>query len=587
MLYFLAAWTILGLAGWLVGIALLSQLSSNCFSQRGDRSIAALWLGLVVLAVALLATSLVLPLSPLIGGLVTAALVTVSLWPRAVRQEALNWRSQLSPGRVLGFAALALAIAAITTRQVTWIDTGIYHYGIIRWLSEFGTVPGLALLKKQFGFASAWFALAAPLNPVGLGGRVSALTNGFAFLLAVAHLWVGWTQSLTTQAKLSDWFATLFFGIVLPPLLLTHLLSVVSVSPSPDIPVIFLTGVVTWSILVVSQPQAQSEAAVSQGALEPELIPLTLAAGALTMKLTALPVLFIAILFYLLAKPFGYRRLLVGSAALGVLLLPMLLFSVVTSGCPLYPSTFLCLDLPWSQTIEEARQVAEVTRGWGTWFGAAPAGVSATLWLFWQWFNSIGSSKLIVLCIGLSIVSMVYVFRMIGPLQNWGPLWVLALAVVGTAFMMLQSPLLRFGIGYIVLLPVLSLAILFHQKLQAPWMRWGERFKVSQIVRHARSRWQSGVLLFLGTVLIVAFSQSSLRSRLVLPPPLPQAKVTPAQVNNVAYFSPQNSKGACWATELPCSPQPSEDIQLRDPDRGIAAGFVRKPIHNSVNTEPQ
>ncbi|HEY9862112.1 MAG TPA: hypothetical protein V6D16_21640, partial [Candidatus Obscuribacterales bacterium] len=68
------------------------------------------------------------------------------------------------------------------------------------------------------------------------------------------------------------------------------------------------------------------------------------------------------------------------------------------------------------------------------------------------------------------------------------------------------------------------------------------------------------------------------RSRLVLPPPLPRVKVLQQQVNNLVYFSPQNSKGACWAAALPCSPEPAEDIWLRNSSRGMQAGFIRQPL---------
>ena len=40
-----------------------------------------------------------------------------------------------------------------------------------------------------------------------------------------------------------------------------------------------------------------------------------------------------------------------------------------------------------------------------------------------------------------------------------------------------------------------------------------------------------------------------------------------------AYFS---TKGLCWAAALPCAFELQEDIKLRDPDRAIKAGFVRK-----------
>jgi hypothetical protein len=573
MLYFIATWAVLGAASWVIGTALLHLLSANCFEQLGARRFAALWLGLVVMAVTLLGTSLVLPLSPVVGGLVVTSLVAAALLLPKVRHEALSLRLSLSLPVFWGTAIVTLAIAIFMTRQVTWIDTGIYHYGTIRWLAEYGTVPGLALLKKQFGFASAWFALAAPLNPVNLAGRVSALTNGFALLLAIFHFFFSLAQSLTVRARLSDWFVAFFFGLVLPPLLGTHLLSVILVSPSPDIPVIFLTGVVAWSILITSAQPSPPLTVESERELMPELIPLILAAGAVTMKLTALPLLLIAGLFYLLAKPFKAKRLLVGGVVLVGLLLPMLLFSITTSGCPLYPSAFLCLDLPWSQTSEEAHQMAEVTRGWGTWFGSSPTGVPAALWLFWQWFNAIGSSKLIVLLIVLSLFSVIYVIQVKLPQQNRGHLWILGLAALGVSFLMLQAPLLRFGIGYVVLLPVLALAILFHVKLQARCTQLAELLTASQ---WGKKYWWSSGLLAASALLVILLSQSPARSHLVLPPPLPQAKVLPQQINNVVYFSPQNAKGACWAAALPCSPEPAKNVWLRNSSSGIAAGFIRR-----------
>ncbi|MGB7441936.1 MAG: hypothetical protein WA919_12765 [Coleofasciculaceae cyanobacterium] len=53
-------------------------------------------------------------------------------------------------------------------------------------MSEFGAVPGIALIHHIFSFTSSWFALAAPLNAEVFGSHDSAVTNGFIFFIAIA-----------------------------------------------------------------------------------------------------------------------------------------------------------------------------------------------------------------------------------------------------------------------------------------------------------------------------------------------------------------------------------------------------------------
>ena len=66
---------------------------------------------------------------------------------------------------------------------------------------------------------------------------------------------------------------------------------------------------------------------------------------------------------------------------------------------------------------------------------------------------------------------------------------------------------------------------------------------------------------------------NNLKYSLLLPPQLPSAQVVQKQVNDVTYFY---TEGLCWAAKLPCAFELQEDIKLRDPARGIKAGFVRK-----------
>src|SRR5262249_829196 len=111
-----------------------------------------------------------------------------------------------TPALILSFITLLIAVSYVTTQVVTWYYTGGYHFGIIKWLSRHGAVPGLALLYYGFGYTSSWFALAASFNDWILDGRLSVLSGGFAFLMLVLHLWLCLTRIFADRAKGEDWF---------------------------------------------------------------------------------------------------------------------------------------------------------------------------------------------------------------------------------------------------------------------------------------------------------------------------------------------------------------------------------------------
>ena len=62
-------------------------------------------------------------------------------------------------------------------------DTGLYHAQAIRWIEEYGVVPGLANLHSRFGYNSASFALSAFFSETWLIGRL--ITAWLDFCAAV------------------------------------------------------------------------------------------------------------------------------------------------------------------------------------------------------------------------------------------------------------------------------------------------------------------------------------------------------------------------------------------------------------------
>ncbi|NES72635.1 MAG: hypothetical protein F6K24_49295, partial [Okeania sp. SIO2D1] len=282
MLYFIIVWIFLTITCLTIGTALLNISKADCFDRLGDRLIISVWLGIVSLCVSLLATSLILPLSTLVGSAVAILLISLSLLSPITRKELNQFRSIISPKILVGFFSLAVIIAAFTSQKIIWFDTGLYHFGSIGWLSEYGAVPGVALINPKFGFTSSWFALAAPLIPKFLAGRVGAITNGFIFLIATCQFLITLTQLWKNTSRFSDWFLTITTGIVLSIYTITALAgSPIVISFSADVAITLLIIITAWSFLIISH---QNHRKINQDnyknyAFDARIIPLILSAG--------------------------------------------------------------------------------------------------------------------------------------------------------------------------------------------------------------------------------------------------------------------------------------------------------------------
>lgn len=607
MLYFLTVWT--GLLGvcLAIGFRVLSGVAPDIASgaasgvssdivldadrglRLGDRAIVAAWLGLVLLSISLLLVAIALPLSPMVGAGVVFAWLWVSFALRSVRRDVLAGVQALPLFAWVGYGVCAISIALFSTQPVTWIDTGLYHYGLIRWFSEYGVTPGLALINKQFGFMSAWFAIAAPLNPVWLNGRASGLMNGFVLLLLLLQTVLTGARILTHRARYSDWFLAGFSVCVLGLLTQTKLLSVIAVSASPDIPVVALIVVTAWSFLLFPSRE-NLDRKPNQIRDNSALIPLMLAVGAASMKLTALPLLVVSAGYCLFVHAFGWLRLWKISLLTLALWLPFLTSEILVSSCPLYPAKVLCFKLPWARPAETLAQLAAASHGWGNWYGNPPTGVNRTLWLIQQWVQSNASSQFSAVLIVLSVFAAFYLLlrRSLPPLS--GRLWVfLTLAIVGIVFMLLKAPLFRFGMGYLLLLPMLCVSVGTSTSISmnsavgrltvGAFRWWGGLIFLRRL---CSKRWMFLVALVsvLGAIALSSTTHEAahevISQQHFLPPPLPDVSVNTQRVNGIDYRLTEDNRGRCWAASLPCVNVIDPNVVLRHPDKGMGHGFRQR-----------
>ena len=607
MLYFLLSWCLLLGVSLLLGSVVFADLRPGRLDRLLDRVLIAIWLGLGVTAIVLLLVSYVTPLSPVVG---LALFVTVMIrsavqWDdlkAAIVPETLGVALQVSPIQLskrvlLGAGLVTVGLAAWLDRPVVWNDTGYYHYSLIQWLGTYGTVPGLSLLFNNLGFTSAWFALATPFNPVMFEGRAVAVTNGFAFLLLLGQ-WAIAVRSVfqrgKQQPRLADYFSVIWGALLIPVTLFMKPLSEILISPSPDLPVTILVGAIAWVMLLVGDRAEESSFKLIDS--RDRLIPVMFAVMAVSFKLIALPLLPITLLFALWRQPMRVW-LMTGLVTLCGLL-PLIVGNLITSGCPLYPGNILCLDLPWTPAKSAIAQVAQGTHGWTTWYGTPPPGANPWLWSLGAWWSSSSKEKITAIGIILALVSTLGVMgvavigrsgmkvkSLMRKLDSCPELWVSVMGVLGIGFVMLTSPFFRFSVPYILTLLAMSGAVVWSTvETKAGIDRSSIPLRTqpsSKIDRPEKvGRWGTAGLLLVTLCLVLH------RSTLLLPPPMAFSSTWITRTTNgIEYFAPQSGdvqqetvahKDMCWNAPIPCAYSIAPSVHLRDADRGLAGGFVRK-----------
>lgn len=585
---------LLGVCGVVIGNACLAKLDPwLCFDRVGDRLIISTWIGILTLANYFLAISLFGALSPSVAISATLLLLGASVLSPQSRDFLRLLLHRSSPGTFFGITLLALSAAAYCSQVIVWYDSGLYHIQVVKWLSELGLVPGLALIHSRFGVVSSWFSLPAPFNHGMFSGRIMALPGALCLLLLLVQGVVACVRVSSQHSRRQDQFMAAAFLLLLPLILVWGMPN----SPSPDFPVIVLVLVVSWAVFSIIDREEKYKDC--KCATQVRLVPLVLAAGAVTIKLSALPLAAIAGCFYLVSGGLGKKKVLIAGSLFTLALLPVAVSGVVASGCAFYPVSSLCADMPWSLGSAAATAESTLIQEWARWGGrTTPAHATSWNWILpWFW-----AEKLCAVLIFLSFLAAIsLVISRAGITRQNG--YVMALALAGIAFMFYGAPTWRFGLGYLVILPALAAAS--HANAFPTILEMLNRVKLLKNI--ALSSVALAIFIALHVHVIQRPSYRLLDDALakglvtgndrphlnLLLPPLIWSlgydvdKVTgktlvfenliiPDKVEDIQYYRTDPEKSdQCWDAPLPCAWDRLENIRLRQAQRGIAGGFEK------------
>jgi hypothetical protein len=242
-------------------------------------------------------------------------------------QKILNEFSSLSlPARIL-FIIIWIIILNISAGPVIMDDSESYHIQSIKWMQEYGTVPGLVNLHERFGFNSSWFVCVASSN------LIPGTAGGFTLFNSILSVWLSFAfiskiSQFQREKNFHSAFAVMIIFII--SLVIWPLLRGNAASTNYD----FIS---TCVILVLSLEIFHSPNNKILPTTEWIIWPVFL----FTVRVINFPYLIlslVALLFFIKQK--RLKTIILAVVFCFLLIIPFLIRTVIIAGYPFYPITY-------------------------------------------------------------------------------------------------------------------------------------------------------------------------------------------------------------------------------------------------------
>lgn len=341
--------------------------------QRQSFNCDEIWLGFSVLLTAIELLHLFVPIDWRVGLIVFAS--GLGLFATREQRKRLFQDLQLCKDfvkqhiyKILIFTIIAILWCLRAMGEPTNFDSGLYHFGSIRWMNEQPIVPGLANLHWRLGLNQSYFGFLALVNIFPLWNKGYAVGGLFlAYLTALTAFRIASSMPLTWR-----W---IFGGLVF--VYLGYLAGMLS-NPSPDTAIGLLEiAVFCYLSLIVqiSNQKNNSDIDLTQnmrGAATALILSVTL----VTIKLSsvAFAVGSMVVVIYIQFKNtrvpyvesqntyFMYSKLLMLMAGMSAL---HIMRGYLLSGAPFFPNTFAgAWGFDWAIPKEVAEFEANLIFSW-------------------------------------------------------------------------------------------------------------------------------------------------------------------------------------------------------------------------------
>ena len=462
MLSVLLDWLIIAITSYTVGYGFL-RLMSICIGREvsagKNANVLRLLIGFMLTNVYAEIWSIFSPVNMWAVYILVFITLVIAYMCKQDMAEKVNISKTPKPA-VIASVAVILLMAYGSSRGYMHYDTTLYHASAIRWIEEYGVVPGLANLQSRYGYNSAEFAHNALYSFKWYTGRSLHCTTGFLAMVS-AHLL--YDKELFTGRRTIQSVDFVRIGL----LYYLGVLFAQMVSPASD----YVANLLIFDILILMLGRVKDRTLPADHYV---LISL-LAIYGITVKVSLAPMVLICLIpfvYYIIKK--DVRSILFCIVSGLVIAMPYFIRGYILSGWILYPSTLIKLGNPdWQVPIGEAQYDAKEISMWGRGITDATkwGEVTLTNWIP-SWFAALDTvEKVLITAVIASTVVLVAIEIRLGLSKNRGGLqrynillelpiaWIMLLGVV-TWFV--GAPLVRYGLGFILSFPLLVVGILYE-----------------------------------------------------------------------------------------------------------------------------
>ena len=446
MLYTLLSWLVIGISAFLWGFGILFILGkiNHYHSKTLDLVIMIGLCGLTVYAQ-------FFSLFYKVGRVAVAGVLFLDvIWLFLIYKELINWIKEIEkpllPLQLMVVVGIGILVLISTSGEVRAYDTYLYHAQSIRWLEEYGVVPGLGNLHSRLAYNSSSLCLQALFSFSFLAGQSMHSVNGFVIWILLSYAVCSMKFMRNKKIYASDFTRLALLGYYADKVYEAS-------SPGTDLFAIGLIGYIVCKWVTLLEEDEEKVA--------PYAYLCILEVYAVSLKVSAAMIVFLVIMpAYRLIKGKKWGEIIL-YLSLGVLTIaPFLIRNVILSGYLLFPYPDLDLfSFDWKIPVSNATYEQTLIKAWAQGYrGQYKADAPFTEW-FPLWRDSCLLTDPLLVIEFIADIVAIPLAMIVGVLKgfrkkNWNFFHITCCLTAGILFWFFNSPTRRFGETYLLLLPL-------------------------------------------------------------------------------------------------------------------------------------